>query len=114
MVKSRQYQLQFVKGKSGSFSEYRCDSLPGDLLNMSLAKKLSQMHKIECKGLIEVLEDVQGGKHYEPFFAIDADTASDSDGIEISPPYIIIDTIHSVDIVEMKQLLEEWLEFINS
>lgn len=111
MTKREQYQLRFYKVYSDNRIEYMCDHTGQNAKYNRLALKLSLMHKIECEALIETILDAENGEYYETDFVLNADTASDEDGIEISYPNVIIDNQLSISFIDMKILLQEWIDY---
>ncbi len=71
------------------------------------------MSKSECIGLIEDMDASQNGEYYEEYFALDFSYASDSDQIRLIPPNIQLDNL-TITMSDMKQILQEWLEFLDT
>jgi hypothetical protein len=113
MSRHEQYNLQFGKMKDDSIYEFVCYQIGNNQPYYRLAEKLRLMHKIECIALIDSIDAALNGQYYEQYFSVDRDSASDSDGIEIIPPNIIIDDIITIPMEHMKEILQEWIDFIN-
>lgn len=113
MATHEQYNLKFGKNIYDNDNEFVCYQIGNNQTYYRLAEKLRLMHKIECIGLIEDINAAQNNQYYEQYFAIDRDSASDSDGIEILPPNVIIDSSIIIPLQDMKEILQEWLAFID-
>ncbi|RYJ44946.1 hypothetical protein [Flavobacterium beibuense] len=114
MTKREQYQLEFLKVLNNNRVDYECYHTGQNPDFNRLAFKLYIMDKLECEGLIDEINNAENGEYYEHFFSLDNAAASDEDGIEIVPPNIIIDNQLIISFSDMKQLLDEWLDFRNS
>ncbi|KRT15670.1 hypothetical protein ASU31_13475 [Pedobacter ginsenosidimutans] len=116
MTKREEYNLFFKKSIDDGYTEYGCYTsytIGDNQTYERLAAKLTLMHRVECEGLIESIIAAQSNKYYEQYFAIDSDSASDDDGIEIAPPNVIIDGKLIISFTDMIQILDEWIDFIN-
>lgn len=105
------FNLIFEKKRHWFSVDYDCYTKYPNHEYARLASKLSLMTPNECEGLVESINDADNGQYYEEFFALDADSASDDDEIHISPPNIIIDNTITISFVDMKMLLQEWIDF---
>lgn len=112
MTLQDKYQLQFKREIEDLKVIFKCKSI-GDNSN-EIARKINQMHLIECKGLIEEIENAENGKYFEEYFALDRGEASDQDEIRILPPNVIINIKTKIPLEDMKVLLLEWILFIES
>lgn len=112
MSKRQEYGLQFSKELKRDIIRFKCHYIGKNPLLISLAFKLTIMHKIECKGLIEEIINAENGEYYEQYFALDCDAASDNDCIEIAPPNVIIDNELTISFTDMKLLLQEYIDFM--
>lgn len=114
MKKHEQYNLSFAKIISNNIIQYDCYQI-NNLNNFgSLAEKLRLMHKIECEGLIQEIILSQNEEYFEQYFSLDRSGASDNESIEITKENVIIDGILIIPNQDMKLLLDEWLNFMNT
>jgi hypothetical protein len=114
MTRREQYNLIFRRIIDDGYTEFLCYQLDNDLPYARLAEKLRLMHKVECLGLIETIEDAENNQYYEEYFSLDRDAASDTDEIRILPPNVIIDQDIIIPFQDMKELLQEWVTFMET
>jgi hypothetical protein len=112
MVTHEQYNLKFEKKIYDNEYEFVCYQIGNNQSYYGLAEKLRLMHKIECIGLIDSIDAAQNSQYYERYYSIDRGEANDSNGIEISPSNVIIDSTITIPLQDMKEILQEWLTFI--
>jgi hypothetical protein len=112
MTLKDKYQLEFKKEIEDLKVIFKCHNI-GDNIS-EIARKINQMHLIECNGLIEEIENAQDDKYFEEYFALDCGEASDQDEIRILPPNVVINISTEIPLEDMKVLLLEWIEFIES
>ncbi|MGV3545433.1 MAG: hypothetical protein ACO1N4_00120 [Pedobacter sp.] len=117
MNRHKEYNLAFARNKNsyGDGSEYHCFlENKNDIQFYSLADKLGRMgHPVAAQGLLNEITAAENNDFYEPYYALDADMASDDDEIEIVPPNIVIDKYLYVSFGHMKEILQEWIDFMN-
>lgn len=111
MSKREQYKLNFEKLKLDN-SYYRYGSSSSDnSINGSLvlANLLDVLSDREPNGLLEEIELALNSGDFEEVYRPDGSSA---DKIEIIPPNAIINESFTIALVDLKILLQEWIEFI--
>lgn len=111
MTKKEQYSLKFVKIKDSVNSDtYLCQgdfSVQGSL---KLAHLLSILSNREPQYLLEEVNLALSNGDFEEYYLPDA---SVTDVIRIVPPNIIVNGF-TITLLNLKQLLQEWIAFIES
>nr|WP_293294702.1 hypothetical protein [Allomuricauda sp.] len=114
MTKHEEFNLRFVKTSSlnGKFDYWCTQDTPDGYA--TLVGIIPRISAIECEALIQEIENAENGVFYEQYFSLDASTASDEDGIEITPPNVIFNSVLPIPFADTKMLIQEWLDFLNS
>lgn len=72
---------------------------------------INRLNIFEIQSFIKDIENAQAGKYYDEIYSTDS---IDDQLIEIQPPDIVINTICTIPLQDMKAILEEWLDFMQS
>ena len=112
MTKREQYGLVFQKNKNtidGS-DVFFCRK-PGKVDKHDYLKFfLNQLDDIEVKGLRDDLDEALKGNYYEEYFVSDGIP----DSIHLKYPNVTFEYVDlTLPMVDLKALLQEWLDFIN-
>lgn len=112
MTKQEEYQLTFkrLKDSDGDFY-FSCEHFGNTNQYQFYAHIIDMMDANECEGVIENIIAAQNSEYYEEF--VGPDSLSDDDTIELSPPNVIVGG-WSVSMTDWKQLMQEWIDFLNS
>ncbi len=106
MVIKEKYSLSFQKINWDSRIRYSCFSANNSINGSpQLANLLDVLSDREPDGLLEEVNLALIGGDYEP-------DMSSVDTIRITPPNAIINDSYTISLIELKQLLEEWIEFV--
>lgn len=112
MTKSEQYGLTFSKQKTTGFSAmYNCggsDSIAGSLI---LANMLEVLSDRESDGF---LEEVDLAISNGDFIDVYRPDSSSVDVFELIPPNAVINGSFTIALIDLKELLEEWIDYINN
>jgi hypothetical protein len=110
MTKREKYGLTFLTTNTiDGYKGYRC--FKEDVDEFSHLQILSHMDNSEIKDLIEELEKALNGEYYEQYFTSDG---VEADSIELNYPNVIINEHLTISMVELLELLQEWLAFKTS
>jgi len=113
MTKREQYNLNFEKLKiNGSYFRFGCSSynalIHGSLQLSSLLDVLSNR---EPDGLLEEVNLALSGQCFEDIYRPDG---SSIDKVEIFPPNAIVNDSFTISLIDLKELLEEWISFVEN
>ena len=112
MSVKKQHDLHFGKLKVKGFSDhYSCRCGTSTLLEgHRLAEILTALDIDETLGLVEEMDNAMTGEgYYEENFTFDAHS---SDWVDIIPPNVIISDMYTMRLLDLKELLEEWIKFM--
>ncbi len=112
MQKYQEYHLNFSRQLVGNRVEFQI-TCSGSTSECTVGRKIQRLHKVECEGLIEEIQSAINGQVIDQYFSIDNEAASDYDTIEIFTTHIQIDST-TLPLEDMKLILMEWLDYINS
>lgn len=111
MTIKEQYKLIFSKMKMEGFSDsFMCTGSSYVNGSLQLATLLRALSDKEPDGLLEEVNLALTGGDYEEYYSIDM---SSVDTIRMIPPNAIINNSFSISLIDLKQILEEWIYFIN-
>ena len=114
MSRHEQYHLAFAKRRdSRNNFEYLVYTTGNSPDEYKIGRKIQVLHKIEVQELISQIQTVQAGGVFDPYFSIDRSSATDDDHVILFTTHISIDEV-SVPLQDMKEILQEWLAFLNS
>lgn len=110
MTKREFFGLNFYRIKTtlGRYKNICKREVVGEFSSLQI---IAQLERIEIEALLSEIEQAIVGGYYEDYFNSDGTSA---DEIRIIPPNIIINQVCTVSLVDMKALLNEWLNFIDS
>ena len=109
MTKREQYGLSFYKIiTSNGNIRHLCKTDRTDAYSNLIVIRF--LNSIEAQGLIDEITRALAGEFFEPFFTSDG---VESEDIDLVYPNVIVNGT-SVSMQDMKDLLLEWLSFINS
>lgn len=105
------YRLDFGKIRSKEFSDtYSCGynlSIEG---SFELGTLLSILSNLESKFFLEELNKAISGVHFEEDYVPDFSTDV---WVDFKPPIAVISDTFSIDLLELKELMEDWILFMN-
>lgn len=113
MSKRQQYNLTFSKITTSGFSDsFVCTRAVKTTEALVLSGLLNSLGEREGPQLLEEIEHALNNLPFEEYYT--ADGVILSDGVQIIPPNAIISQQIQLSLIELKSLIEEWVEFINS
>jgi hypothetical protein len=115
MSRKDKYKLVFSKVVSKTSFRVRCfcESTISDNTSDELATLLNVISDREGEFLLEELNLALSGGDYEEFYTPDG-VVMTNDGVQITPPNVIINDSAELPLSEFKLLVEEWVEFCKS
>lgn len=111
MTKKEQYALSFIKISDNLGDMYICTGKENVQGSLQLASLLRSVSDKEPDGLLEEVALAIAGGDYEEYYSPDGSAV---DTIKIVPPNAIYNDYYTVILIELKQLLQEWISFIES
>jgi hypothetical protein len=111
MTKREQYGLNFSRLKMLGFSDsFICGGTTTINGSTQLANLLEVLSDRESENFLEEVVLALNGGNYEEIYRPDS---SSVDKIQITPSNAIINDDLIISLIELKQLLEEWVAYIN-
>jgi hypothetical protein len=117
MTKQEQYNLSFQKINTPEFNNYYdCNGDSSVEGSIGLALLLQSISKNEAGGLLEEVDLAISETGYEEDYVLDFDS---SIWIDFIPPNAILHysggiVSYTVPLNDLKELLEEWITFVNN
>lgn len=113
MTKQELYKLNFEKLNIKDWGiRYGCTSYSNNVTGSSqLASLLDTLSDREPDYLLEEINLALSGGDYEEYYSPDM---SGVESVRISPPNAIINDDFSISLIDLKELLEEWIEFVEN
>ncbi|ARS34594.1 hypothetical protein [Pontibacter actiniarum] len=108
MTKREQYKLTFNKIKNRVY----CGQSEITTESYFLCSLLNQLSDREPEYLLDEIKLAVAGQDFDAFYSVDG--ALFSDGVHIQPPNAIINEKYEVKLVDLKQLLDEWIAFVRA
>lgn len=111
MSRRQEYNLNFNKVNSSVFSPlFICIGNENTAGSLELASLLRSISDKESDGLLEEVNLALTGGDYEEYYSPDGSAV---DTIKITPPNAIYNDYYTISLFDLKELLEEWIDFIN-
>lgn len=113
MSKRAEYNIMFYK-KTDPFGQlvyiFDANAAVGEKKRLSF---IGSMDAVEIEALIDVLTSIQNGQSYDPTFLEDSEIYPLYD-VEFSNPNFSVGGVQTIHRNDLKQLLQEWQDFIKS
>lgn len=112
MTKREQYGLTFSKWTNPADGSITPICQREIINNFSELQFIDDLEVSEINGLLNLIDKAQNGVPHQDSFI--TDSIDDMDEIRILPPNISINSVCVIPLQDMKELLLEWLDFIQS
>lgn len=106
MKMSKKYGITFKKIILKNYSGFKCEysTIPGSYCTADLLETF----RVEAPYLLAEIETILKGEHYDEIFLPDFGFSE----LRFDPPNAIFNNDFMIPLVELKILLEEWIEFM--
>lgn len=105
------YKLNFEKNNIDSWGEhFRCYQTDETQESFALSTLLTKLNKIEARLFSDEIQRSLNGESFEENYVINGDI-SNHNSIEIIPPNAVIDKFLEISLLELKELLNDWINF---
>ena len=112
MNKREQYNLRFEKLDIPDWGiKYFCSEMQSSNDAFHLSDLLNHVSNREPEDLLEETDNVLNGSFFEKYYVPDG--ALFTSGVTIVPPKAVINEAYEISLLELKALLEEWIDFVN-
>ena len=81
-------------------------------ISFHLANLLDTLSNREPHLLLEEIVNAINNKEFEEFYSPDNSPISDS--IQLVPPNVVLNQLVTIELTDLKSLLEEWIQFCKS
>lgn len=113
MTKREYYNLEFQKINAPGFSSrYFCGVKESTIANNYISTLLSDLGRKESPYVLAEIENALNSKYYEQYYTLDGSMGNN--GLQILPPNALIHNEFEICLLELKEILEEWIEYIKN
>jgi hypothetical protein len=112
MTKREQYKLSFDKMNIPNWGvRYTCTQTQVTDDSIYLSQLLDLLSVRQADEFLYELNNALSGAYFEEYFSFNASSIDYS--VRIMPPNVVINGTYSITLNNLKELVEEWVQFIN-
>ena len=111
MTKREQYGLSFINWVNPIDKTVNKVCKRENVNTYSELQIISRLSIHEIQSLLQNIQNAIKGEYYEEIYSSER---TDDTSVEIHPPNVIINEIYSIPLIDIRDLLQEWLAFINT
>lgn len=111
MTKREKYGLDFSKWVNPVDKTVKKVCRREKLSTYSELQIIDRLSIFEIQSLLQSIQNADNGDYYEEIYSSER---IDDESVEIHPPNIIINEICIIPLIDMRDLLQEWITFINT